>query len=197
MQTANEQVLEFLKNNPKSNKVAITAATTLSGLFLFNLLKKLQTENQITSEGEGAEMTFSFSGSDKDAAPMESDKTEEETPIVKPTKGRDNSKYKFNNEEYGKGPLVRAVVAKYVEDNPSVTHDGLKKVFPDELLKRFGIFQDEKTAKEIGGRGERYFFKPERKIKLVDRTVVVCNQFTFENIQPFLKVAKNLGYKIK
>jgi hypothetical protein len=65
------------------------------------------------------------------------------------------------------------------------------------LLKRFGIFQDEQIAKEIGGRGERYFLKPERTIKLVDRTVVVCNQFTFGNIQPFLKVAKNLGYKIK
>lgn len=197
MQTANEQVLEFLKNNPKSNKATITAATTLSGLFLFNLLKKLQSENQITSEGEGAEMTFSLVGSDKHAAPMESDKTKEEHPVVKPSKGRDNSKYKFNNEEYGKGPLVRAVVAKFVEDNPSINYDGLKKVFPDDLLKRFGIFQDEKTAKEIGGRGERYFFKPERTIKLVDRTIVVCNQFTFDNIQPFLKVARNIGYKIK
>jgi hypothetical protein len=197
MQTANEQLLEFLKNNPKSNKAAITAATTLSGLFLFNLLKKLQSENQINSEGEGTEMTFSIVGSESSGELKESDRTEEEAPIIKPIKGRDNSKYKFNNEEYGKGPLVRAVVAKYVEDNPSVTHDDLKKIFPDELLKRFGIFQDEKTAKEIGGRGERYFFKPERTIKLVDRTVVVCNQFTFENIQPFLKVAKNLGYKIK
>lgn len=197
MQTACEQLMEFLKNNPKSNKVAINAATGLNGLVLFNLLKKLQTENIIVSEGEGSEMVFSMGEEQVKEESEPGDQTQKETPIVKPTKGRDNSKYKFNNEEYGKGPLVRAVVAKYVEDNPSINYDGLKKIFPDELLKRFGIFQDEKTAKEIGGRGERYFFKPERTIELVDRTVVVCNQFTFENIQPFLKVAKQLGYKIK
>jgi hypothetical protein len=73
----------------------------------------------------------------------------------------------------------------------------LKEIFPDELLKRFGIFQDEETAHQIAPKGGRYFSKPEQLIKLKDRTVVVCNQFTLANIQPFLKAAKTLGYKIK
>src|SRR5690606_3977236 len=113
------------------------------------------------------------------------------------SKGRDNSKMKFNNELYGKGPLVRAVVTQYVADNPKTTYKQLKEVFPDDLLKRFGIFQDEPTAKSIAPKGKRYFDKPEQMIKLKDRSIVVCNQFTLANIQPFLKVAKSLGYKIK
>ncbi len=110
---------------------------------------------------------------------------------------RDNSKFKFNGEEYGKGPLVRAVVAKYVEDNPSMTYKQLKEAFPGDLLKRFGIFQDEATAREISGKRDRYFLKETQLIKLKDKKVAVCNQFTAANIQPFLKVAKALGFKIK
>jgi len=110
---------------------------------------------------------------------------------------RDNSKFKFNGEEYGKGPLVRAVVAKYVEDHQDISFEQLKAVFPDVLLKRFGIFQDETTAREISGKRDRYFLKETQMIKLQDKNLAVSSQFTAENVQPFLKVAKELGYKIK
>lgn len=201
MQTVNEKLMEFLTNNPNSSKATISEATGINGLVLFNAIKKLQKEELIISEGEGPEMVFSIvevSGEKETPETEIEDEVELEVkvPIVK-SNGRDNSKYKFNNQEYGKGPLVRAIVEKYVEDNSPITLKKLKEVFPDTLLKRFGIFQDVEMAKEIGGKGNRYFSKPEQTIKLKDKSIVVCNQFTVLNIQPLLKVAKGLGYKIK
>lgn len=195
--------MEFLTNNPNSSKATISDATGINGLVLFNAIKKLQKDELIISEGEGPEMVFSITNESGQEEILEQeaeieehvDEVEIEEPTVK-SNGRDNSKYKFNSQEYGKGPLVRAVVAKYVEDNSPITLKKLKEVFPDNLLKRFGIFQDVEMAKEIGGKGNRYFTKPEQTIKLKDKSIVVCNQFTFANIQPFLKVVKLLGYKI-
>ncbi len=111
--------------------------------------------------------------------------------------GRDNSKYKFDGQEYGKGPVVRAVVAKHVANHPGITLEQLKAVFPDTLLKRFGIFQTPEQAKIIANKGNRYFTKDEQIIELADAKVVVCNQFTLENLQPFLKAARELGYVIE
>ena len=227
MQTANENLIGFLKGNPNSNKETISNGTGLKGLVLFNLLKKLQKEEQITAQGDGDDTTYYLIEETNNAEQTNvektpdvvTDTTTEEQPGAKQTEvtdaatnepatneqttvtkkksaGRDNSKFTFNGEAYGKGPLVRAVVAQYVKDNPIVTYDELKKIFPDTLLKRFGIFQDEKTAHEIAKKGNRYFFKEEHVIKLTDKNIVVCNQFTFDNIQPFLKLAKELGYKI-
>ncbi|PZF71850.1 hypothetical protein [Taibaiella soli] len=125
----------------------------------------------------------------------------EETPIDEELQkrikaGRDVSQYTFNGRSFGKGPLVRAVVAQYVLDHQEITYEELKEVFPDDLLKRFGIFQDQKTAKEIAPKGNRYFTKPDQIINVKDKEVVVCSQFTLENLQPFLKVARGLGYDI-
>ena len=212
MQTANENLIGFLKDNPNSNKETISNGTGLKGLVLFNLLKKLQKEEQITANGDGDNTTYSLVEETinaeqtdvketpdvvTDTITEEQIDTEQTEVTKKKSAGRDNSKFTFNGEASGKGPLVRAVVAQYVKDNPTVTYNELKKVFPDTLLKRFGIFQDEKTAHEIAGKGNRYFFKDEHVIKLTDKNIVVCNQFTFENIQPFLKVARELGYEIK
>ncbi|RZL20476.1 MAG: hypothetical protein EOO89_00110 [Pedobacter sp.] len=208
MESANQKLLEFLKDNPNSNKTAITEATGLNGLFLFNLLKKMQAEGEIIEGEEAGQKLYSMISDNAEQQPDEvaaaSEKTESlpsndedqsEADVI--SKGRDNSKFKFNGEEYGKGPLVRAVVAQYVADNPTVTYDQLKELFPDELLKRFGIFQNLETATQIANKGNRYFTKPEQIIELVDEKIVVCNQFTLAKIQPFLKVAKKLGYKIK
>lgn len=159
-----------------------------------NILRKLTGDGSITETGDETEKYYSIAEvKDERSVPPE---TKPEVTSTEST-GRDNSKLKFNGELYGKGPLVRAVVAQYVVDNPGTTYKKLKEVFPDELLKRFGIFQDEETAKTIANKGNRYFTKDEQIIKLKDKKVVVCNQFTLSNIQPFLKVAKSLGYKIK
>ncbi len=228
----NEQVIEFLKGTPNSNKTAITAATGIKGLPLFNLLKKMLGDAQITAQGEGQESTYSLNENyskgqvaeentgtdeqnekvDQPGAEVKEEVKEEQTgaivgnevrkeePITKETKAstsRDNSKYLFMGAEYGKGPLVRAVVAKYVEDNPDTTYKQLKEIFPDTLMKRFGVFASETEAKKLSGNKPRYFLKPEQMIKVKGQSIAICNQWTAALIEPFIKEAKELGYKIK
>ena len=187
-----QKLVKFIENNPNARKEAIAEATGIKGLALYNTLKRLVKDGTITEGEHEGDKTYCIA----EIEPTTNQTTtEEQSEVV--SNGRDNSKFKFNGEEYGKGPLVHAVVSQYVSDNKNTTYKKLKEVFPDELLKRFGIFQDEATAKQIAPKGGRYFSKPEQLIKLKDRSVIVCNQFTLANIQPFLKVAKTLGYKIK
>ncbi|PZF72600.1 hypothetical protein [Taibaiella soli] len=193
MENKSEIILAYLKSNPGATKVQISQATAIKGLELFNLLRMLTRERIIQEDSSGNEPVYTVFSE----MPEPKEETPEEVELKKRIKaGRDVSQYTFNGRSYGKGPLVRAVVAQYVLDHPEITYKELKEVFPDDLLKRFGIFQDQKTAKEIAPKGNRYFTKPEQVIKLKDREVVVCSQFTLENLQPFLKVARALGYEI-
>lgn len=244
---ANETVFEFIKNNLNTNKAAISEATGIKGLPLFNILKKLQTEQQITSQGEGPDMTFTAVEASDNIQPENKDidlqvpseeirnenkdeliqsekvvndlqvaneqannenpenkgeekneeKKIEETP-AKVTLTRNKDKYIFNNEELGKGPFVRTVVAQYMVDHPSTTFKQLKEKFPDTLMKRFGVFEEVAKAKELSGSRDRYFFKTEHLIKTADKkTIAVCSQWTASLILPFLEVARKLGYDIK
>jgi len=229
----NEQVLAFIKANPNTNKAAITTATEIRGLQLFNILKKLLSDGEITSICEGNDTVYSTGIKEESVADEKQDVIEEkvgefsitkeeteapssteneteveeesktvetetkiEEQVTKKTSGRNNDKFTFEGETYGKGALVRAVLKKYVSENAGITYKQLKEVFPDTLLKRFGIFEEMAEARELSGKYERYCFKEEEVIKLKDKKVVVCTQFTSENILPFLKAAHDLGYII-
>src|SRR5580698_2599247 len=74
---------------------------------------------------------------------------------VKAGKGRNNDKYRIAGDStlYGKGRIVQAAVRKYVAERPKVTVKQLKEVFPDELLARFGVFQDENGANNLASAG--------------------------------------------
>ena len=215
------KLMEYLKQNSNATKLAIGEALQLKGLPLFNLLKKAQTDGVITANGEGSDVNYSLNENYSEVQVRvdqpEVEEIKETTDVIEEagaaaeqpqetiaetggekTAGRDNTTYLFNKETFKKGPLVRAVLSKYVQDHPTVTYAKLKEVFGDDLLKRFGIFQEEAKAREISGKSKvsRYFTKPEHVIQLADKKIVVCNQFTAANIQPFLKVARTL-YKIK
>ena len=205
-----KQILNTLKKNPNISKAKLSELTSIKGIVLYNLLRSLKTEEKIVEFFDGTETVYALADTPaKDNKQVNVDlstkEQKEETETVKtgklsvtlPPPTRDNSKYKFQGEEYGKGPLVRAVIAQFVTDNPGTTYKKLKEAFPDDVLKRFGIFQDFDTANSIDTTGKRYFFKEEHIIKLKDKKIVVCNQFTLANIQPFLAKAKELGYNIK
>ena len=224
MQTANKKLTTFLKNNPGTTKEQIGAQLKINGLALFNLLKSHVKEGVITIIGEGNDATYSLAETTNAGTTSEQQTIIEETPIVetnpdkegatsaikeevppvvtqpvaKKVTSRDNSTFKFEGADLNKGALARAIISKFVADqNPNYSQ--LKVAFPDTLLKKYGVVQDEKTAREISGeKYDRYFFKTEYAIMLKDKkTVVVCNQWTLDNIQPLIKVAKELGYKIK
>lgn len=122
---------------------------------------------------------------------------EDEQTATTKSKGRDNSTFTYASEKFKKGPLVRRIISDYVAANKGITYKKLKEAFPDELLKRFGVLQDEETARQLSGARDRYAFQPENTIKVKDKNIVICNQWTLANIQPFLKTARALGFKIK
>ncbi len=199
------QVIEFLTKNNGSTKAEMSAAG-LKGLALFNAIKKLQTEGKISVEGEGADATYSLVEQVVTDEPLaetgdeQSETEQKSTEVVKAavkSTGRDNTKYKFNGEEYGKGPLVLAVVKKYVEDNPDATFKQLKEVFPDTLMPRWHIFRNEQEAIKLSANKPRYFLKHPIKIKGQKEPIVVSNQWTAALIDKFLPVIKSIGYKVR
>lgn len=121
------------------------------------------------------------------------------TPKAQKEKGdRDRTGYKFCGEEYGKGPLVLAVIRKYVNDNPKSNYEMLKKTFPDELLKGYGIFQSYEKAMEISKVRKRFFLNDSQLVRITGtvKNIAICNQFSSDNILPFLNHARKLGFKI-
>ncbi len=60
MENKNEQLQQFLQNNPNATKAAIAEGIDLKGLQLFNLLKKMTGDGIIKEEGEGDEKTYSL-----------------------------------------------------------------------------------------------------------------------------------------
>ena len=111
----------------------------------------------------------------------------------KPTTGTRNfDKYAVNGSgRYGKGKMVEMVVNTYVQNNPSVTMDALKEVFPHSLLKGYGVVRsDDGTIKDY-----KRFYKSE----LPNGTVFyICNQWGKDNTDNFVQyVNKNVaGIKI-
>ena len=202
-QTPQEKVAEFIGANPASTKEAIGEATGVKGIVLVNTLKKLTKDGAVTEEGKGKEATYTASeepAAEQPAAERPAEEVEEAggQEEAKPKSGRDNSTFKYLTGEYKKGPLVRQIISDHVAATKGkISYKQLKEAFGDDLLKRFGVFQDEDTARELSGARDRYFFKPEHLIKLKDKTIAVCNQWTAANIRPFLEAAKKLGYKIK
>ena len=57
---------------------------------------------------------------------------------------RNYDKFAINGTgNYGKARMVEAVVNAYVKNNPSITINALKEVFPDHLLKGYGVVRTE------------------------------------------------------
>jgi hypothetical protein len=163
-------------------------------------VRALKKQDIITEEGEGKEVKFSIKLESETVTEEPVVEEETEPAVIITKRGRNNDKFQFNGNAYGKGPLVREVVRQYVAGHPKVTLKQLLEIFPTELLKpvRFGIVQEIQKARELSGARDRYFFKEEHQIKLGDKRIaVVCSQFTATNILPFLATAKKLGFKIK
>ena len=111
-----------------------------------------------------------------------------DTPQKISTGTRNYDKYAVNGSgRYGKGKMVEAVINTYVQNNPSVTIEELKEVFPNHLLKGYGVIRTEDgTIKDY-----KRFYKSE----LPDATVFyICNQWGKDNTDNFVQyVNKNVA----
>jgi hypothetical protein len=83
-------------------------------------------------------------------------------------KQKDYSKYIYKGESYNKGRLTLAVIKDYVYNNPSITIQALKQVFPSAIETLLNALQ-------INSKGyTRYFTKEEEIITLKDGTEVAA-----------------------
>lgn len=116
------------------------------------------------------------------------------------TSSRDNTKYRFNGMMFGKSRLVLAVIKQYVASNPSASFAALEKVFPKSCQRpgTLGVFATYEDANKIFEQTgyRRHFLKPDHLISLSDSTIAICNQWGIDNINEFIKHAKNCGCEI-
>lgn len=124
-------------------------------------------------------------------------KTAKVPKIAKEKGKRDHHEYKFMGESFKKGKLVLAVIKQHVKKNPKLNVAQLKAAFPEHLLKGYGIVQEHARALEVSKDSNRFFLKEEHLVKVQGGVVAVCNQFSVDNIHPFLEHAKKLGYEIE
>jgi len=121
-------------------------------------------------------------------------------PMVRRPSTRNNSLYEFEGDRYKKGPLVHAVVAAHVRDNPEIKYAELCKDFPEELQGNYGVVR--KIEEVLRWQDpHRRFFMDKPIIEMADgSTVVVCSQWgdsgTLRNFPRFLKAAEKLGYHV-
>jgi 5-methylcytosine-specific restriction protein B len=113
-----------------------------------------------------------------------------------------DTKYTFNNEQYGKAPLVLAIVKDYVEAK-SPTLSELLEIFPKSIQGSRGVIitADEFAEKTEQNKDKRFYNTPDKLLVTSDGvTVFVCTQWSStenrKNFDNFLETASNLGYEI-
>ena len=119
-------------------------------------------------------------------------------PFSPPPPGkRDTTRFMFESNVYLKNRLVLAVVRAYLRDNPDITREELKTVFPKSLQGSIGVVEQAEIAQMRPDYSVRFFAKSEEVLHLTDGDMYVCSQWGILNIPNFLKVAEQLEYKIE
>lgn len=222
-QTLKEKIIEVVRFASSIDKKSISESTATQGIVLEGALSRLVKDNILSMELKDGDKIYSISlaqgesniekvGASKISGPKKEKREkpdlkisneEDDTEISVKSNGknegkRDMRKFRFKGEHHTKGGLVHAIITEFVSKRKNISLTKLKESFPDELLQRFGVVQEISKAKQFasGGR-DRYFMQPEKVIKLKDKRIVVCNQWTSDNIKPFLTTARKLGFDIR
>lgn len=125
---------------------------------------------------------------------------ENEREIAKAYK-KDNTKYVFNDNIYGKGQLVLAVVKQYVHQHKNLSYKEIEDVFPKDLQgSSKGVINTlfEANEKYSDSKTKRYFMNEEDILVSADNiSFVVSTQWGIDNINKILEVAKKENYDIQ
>ena len=111
---------------------------------------------------------------------------------------RNISKYTFENNPYGKGRLVLAVVKSYVSNKLGTSFNDLQELFPKHLQGSscvFNLYSDAQDVYERTGH-KRHFIKSDEIIKLSDCEIAVSTEWGKGNIDDFIAATQSLGYEI-
>ena len=190
-----KQKIELNAENEKSQQFINELCTENGKKIIIDLLKeKLSTkytEEVIVSIINSIQINISRTTIDKTNIVEENDE-------VKTNEGKDYTQYFLNGHFVGgKGALVKEVVRLYIEKNPNITFNELKKKFPDQINgTKFGIVNTSDNAKKINKTeaAPRYNSEP---LKLSNNDeIAICNQWHTKNIVKFIQKAKELGFNI-
>ena len=110
--------------------------------------------------------------------------------------------YTFEGGTYGVGPLVLAVVKKYVADHPGITFADLQLAFPDKLVsKTYGVVKPNLIIpdkdKGIGPNSYKRYFVDDVITLSNGEEILVCSQWKKELMPKFIENAEKLGYFVK
>jgi hypothetical protein len=112
---------------------------------------------------------------------------------------KDYSQYIFNGETYNKRKLVLAILQFWFKENKPNHISDLFKVFPKELHQSGLLIKFEDAEKISKSKGiTRHFLKDDEVFTFPDKSrFAVSNQWGKGNVDNFLEVVRNLGYKIE
>lgn len=120
------------------------------------------------------------------------------TTIPKPSRKHDTTKFSIDGTNYyNKKQFVYHVISQYIKDNPSITFAELERVFPSEIYgKTNGVVRKwSEVQNRILSQPDlinRYFTESDKRITLMDGTVLVVNNQWGPRFPNFLVVAKRL-----
>lgn len=113
-------------------------------------------------------------------------------------KTKDHTQYKFNNNFYGKGRLVLAIINDFVENNPQYSYKELETLFYREIQGNVGVIgkYEEELEKYKNITHKRHFWNDSISLKNGEK-IVVSTEWGTGNINNFIQKAKELGYNIE
>lgn len=102
---------------------------------------------------------------------------------------------------YGKGKLVREIVAKYVETNPKLTFSQLEQIFPSELQGSYGVIKSVETLAQMKQERKdlerRYYMNDDQLLCSGDKVkFAVCSQWGKYNFPHILDRLKQWGWNV-
>jgi hypothetical protein len=209
---AKEIIIKSLKEQTtvKAHEINYQSKGKIAFVQIYGIMSKLIKNGSVQQNTEtDGKKSYTLVDAEKlelepvDTPKVKMEKVKAEKPIEKETKekpkqkiGRDLTTYKFNGIDYNKTRLAHALVAQYVKDKrPGLK--GLLEIFPDEIVKPYGMIRKIEEAKEISKDRLRFLVKPDEEIKVRDCVIACSNQWTPDRIEILLGIAKKLGYKIK
>lgn len=208
---AKSKIVQILIKGEAVTVKELNESTQIPNLQLYQVLSALGKAGAVKVDELDGKKSYTLIDSDKlndeplEALKVKSEKikviklSEDEAPKEKPKKnktGRDLTTYKFNGNEYNKTRLSHALVLQVVKDKkPSLK--ALLELFPDEIIRPYGMIRPIKEAKEISKERLRFLIKPDEEIIIRDCSIAVSNQWTPDRMEILLGIAKKLGYKIK
>lgn len=119
--------------------------------------------------------------------------------------GKDYSEYNFEDSPYNKARLPRAIIKKYIIDNPNTSLSEMQSIFTKKIHGSKEIVIDaseakkqEKTLKENNLTHGYYLIKDDELITLENgQQISVLSWWNRENLPNFIKKAEELKYKIE